>query len=55
MKKLPAQAGKLIRAVVFTALVVTILVFLSYTLRPYSGSASRKNICGYYAEDEDSL
>lgn len=46
---------KLARAVVFLALFGVMLVLVSYILRPYSGSVSRKNLCGFYAEEDNTL
>lgn len=46
---------KLLRALVFCAGFLVLLCTVSYILRPYSGSASRKNLCGFYAEKADSL
>lgn len=55
MAKIPVKIKKLIRAVLFAALFLVIACHLSYILRPYSGSASRKNICGFYAEEDDTI
>ncbi|MDY3251095.1 MAG: hypothetical protein SOX32_12195 [Candidatus Choladocola sp.] len=44
-----------IKAVVFVLLTAGVLCTLSYILRPYSGSASRKNLCGFYAEEDNTL
>lgn len=46
---------KLFKALTFSILFLIMLGVLSYILRPYSGSASRKNYCGFYAEEENSL
>ena len=46
---------KLLRAAVFCAGFLVLLCAVSYILRPYSGSASRKNLCGFYAEKDRSL
>ncbi len=43
------------KAVLFSAGFLVALVVVSYILRPYSGSASRKNLCGFYAEEDQSL
>ena len=45
----------LLRAVVFFAIFLAIFIRLSYILRPYTGNASRKNLCGFYAEENNSL
>ena len=45
----------LLKAVLFLGIFAFLLIHVSYILRPYAGSASRKNICGFYAEPEDSL
>lgn len=55
MKKIPVWMGNLLKAVFFSIIFLMLLVTVSYILRPYSGSASRKNLCGFYAEEEDSL
>lgn len=43
------------KAVVFMGIFVFLLLTVSYIVRPYSGSASRKNICGFYAEKDNSI
>ncbi len=53
--RIPLKLRKIIRAVLFCAVFLVLLMHVSYILRPYSGSASRKNICGFYAEPQDSL
>lgn len=45
----------LLKAVLFSLGFLVMLGTISYILRPYSGSASRKNLCGFYAEKDDSL
>ena len=45
----------LIKALVFLGIFGFLFIHVSYILRPYAGSASRKNICGFYAEPSDSL
>ena len=45
----------LIKAVVFTLIFLGMLTRVSYILRPYSGSASRKNLCGFYAEENNTI
>ena len=46
---------KTVRVIAFLAIFLLLFIHVSYILRPYAGSASRKNICGFYAEDEKSL
>lgn len=55
MKKFPAKAGKPVRAIAFLLILGILLWNISYIVRPYSGSASRKNVCGFYAEKADTL
>lgn len=55
MKGKYAGIGKLLRAVLFLLLFGVLFCTVSYILRPYSGSASRKNLCGFYAEEDNTL
>ncbi|MDO4323069.1 MAG: hypothetical protein Q4C61_11125 [Lachnospiraceae bacterium] len=55
MKRMPVWTKNLLRCVFFFGIFLVMLVTVSYILRPYSGGASRKNLCGFYAEEEDSL
>lgn len=55
MKKIPVWMRNSLKAVSFFIIFLVLLVTVSYILRPYSGSASRKNLCGFYAEEKDSL
>ena len=46
---------KVIRAAVFLVVFAVLFLHVSYILRPYAGSASRKNLCGFYAEKANTL
>ncbi len=46
---------KIICPILFLGIFAFLFIHISYILRPYAGSASRKNICGFYAEEENSL
>lgn len=52
MKRIPVNV---VKAVVFSLIFLILFCTVSYILRPYSGSASRKNLCGFYAEENNSL
>ena len=43
------------KAAAFVVIFAVLFIHVSYILRPYAGSASRKNLCGFYAEKKNSL
>lgn len=55
MRKRSPYIGKIIKVSMFSVIFLLLFVTVSYILRPYSGSASRKNLCGFYAEKKNSL
>lgn len=55
MEKIPVWMRNLLKVFFFSLIFLVLFVTVSYILRPYSGSASRKNLCGFYAEEKDSL